>query len=58
VQRLRECNTYAYKYYVEMVELLQGFNNMRMSSKGVHGKYCECDCDVCSSSMVGQFTAQ
>jgi hypothetical protein len=55
---LRKCNTYAYKYDVEMVELLQGFNSMKTSNKGIHGKYCGCDCDVCSNSMVGQFTTK
>ncbi len=59
VRRLRNCNTYTYKYYVEMVELLPGFNNMKTSSKGIHGRYCEFDCDVCSRSMVlGQFTIE
>ncbi len=58
VRRLRKCNTYTYKYYAEMVELLQGFNNMKTSNKGIHGRYCECDCDVCSSSMVWQFTIE
>ncbi len=58
MQRLRKCNTCACKCYVEIVELLQGFNNMKTSSKGIHGRYCECDCEVCSNSMVRQFTTK
>jgi hypothetical protein len=41
-----------------MVELLQGFNNMTMSSKAIHGRYCECDCDVCSRFIIGQCTIE
>jgi len=37
VWRLKEYNTYACKYHVEMVELLKGFNNMSTSSNGIHG---------------------
>ncbi len=56
--RLRKCNMYTYQYYAEMVELLQGFNNMKTSNKRIHGRYCGCDYDVCSSSMVGKFTTK
>jgi hypothetical protein len=40
VQRLNEHNTYICKYHIKMVELLQGFNNMKIYNKGIHGRQC------------------
>jgi len=57
VQKLKEGNTYACKYDVDMVELQYGFNNMQGESKGIHGKHCTCECDVCCSSTVGMCKA-
>jgi hypothetical protein len=37
VRRLKEWNTCAYKYHVEMVELKHGFDNMQFVTKGIHG---------------------
>jgi hypothetical protein len=45
-RQLKERNTCAYKYHVEMVKLKLGFNNMRMALWGVHGKHCVCNCDI------------
>ncbi len=50
VRRLIEMNTCACKYHVKMVELQEGFNNMRHGSKGVHGTNCKYNCDVCCNS--------
>jgi hypothetical protein len=53
VRRLKECNTCTCKYYIKMLELRHGFNNMWITSKGVHGKACNYSCDVCSSKFRG-----
>jgi hypothetical protein len=50
VKQVKERNTYAYKYHVEMAELKLGFNNMRMALRGVHGKHYECNCDMCTNA--------
>jgi len=53
-----ECNTCACKYHTEMVELKHGFNNMRTTSKGVHGRACNCSCDVCSSEIPRHYIVE
>jgi hypothetical protein len=57
VQKLKEGNTYVCKYLVEMVELQDGFNNMQGESKGIYGKHCTCECDVCCNSTLGMCKA-
>lgn len=57
MRRLKERNTCACKYHVEMVELRHGFNNMRTGSKGVHGRNCTCGCDICCSNTPGECLA-
>jgi hypothetical protein len=39
-----------------MQELKDGFNNMRTATKGIHGRDCNCSCDVYSSAILGQCT--
>ncbi len=51
VRRLKEHNTCACKYRTEMVELKHGFNNMQTTSKGVHDRACNCNCDVYSRNI-------
>jgi hypothetical protein len=51
VRRLKECNTCACKYHIERVELQHGFNNMRTTSKGVHGRMCPCSYNICKSEI-------
>jgi hypothetical protein len=53
VRQLKERNTCACKYHVDMVELKLGFNNMCSGSKGLHGQNCICDCDVCFNVILG-----
>ena len=48
VRRLKERNTCACRYHCELAELRLGWNNMRSASKGIHGRHCGCDCDVCT----------
>jgi hypothetical protein len=57
VRKLKEGNTYACKYHVKMIELQDGFNNMQGESKGIHGKHCICEYDVCCSSTLGMCKA-
>ncbi len=33
-----------------MVKLRLGFNNMKMALQGVHGKHCECNCEICTNA--------
>jgi hypothetical protein len=40
VRRLKDHNTCACKYDIEMVELCVTFNNMHTSVKGIHGSVC------------------
>lgn len=47
VRRLRERNTCACRYHCELAELRVGWNNMRSATKGIHGRHCDCLCDVC-----------
>jgi hypothetical protein len=54
IRQLKEINTCAYKYHVEMGELRQGFNNMRINTKGIHGKGCTCSCDIYISTILGE----
>lgn len=57
MRRLKERNTCAYKYHVEMVELKHGFNNKQSTIKGIHGRNCNYDCDICQGSLLGQCSA-
>jgi hypothetical protein len=57
VRRLKERNTCACKYHVEMLELVHSWNNMRSRPRGVHGKDCDCKCDVCDGGAPGSFKA-
>jgi hypothetical protein len=53
MRRLKEGNTCACKYHVEMAKLRQGFNNMRTVTKGIHDKrHYKCCYDVCLSSIA------
>jgi hypothetical protein len=54
VKRLKEHNTCTSKYHTEMVELQHGFNNMQTTSKGVHGRMCPCNCDICFNEIPRQ----
>jgi hypothetical protein len=54
VRRLKERDTCACKYHVEMLELLHGWNNMQGGVKGVHGKNCDCSCNVCDGGAPGK----
>lgn len=47
IRRLKERNTCACIYHCEMVGLRYGFNNMRTSTKGIHGSHCSCTCEIC-----------
>ena len=49
VRRLKERNTCACGYHCEMAELRTGWNNMRTATKGIHGRHCDCTCEVCMS---------
>jgi hypothetical protein len=51
VKRHEECNTCTCKYHSKMVELQHGFNNMWIASKGVHGRICNYNCDICCSEI-------
>ena len=53
VRRLKERNTCACKYHCEVAELRVGWNNMRTATKGIHGRHCECTCDVCAAPEHG-----
>jgi hypothetical protein len=53
VKKLKEHNTCACKYHTKMVELQDGFNNLRIASKGVHGRLCNCNYDICCSKILG-----
>ena len=46
VWRLRERNTCACRYHVEILEMKTRYNNMRSGYKGIYGTGCTCDCDV------------
>jgi hypothetical protein len=51
VHIIKERNTCACKYHVEMVELLNKFNNMWDGTNGVHGKHCNYTYDICVGSI-------
>jgi hypothetical protein len=53
VQKLKERNTCACKYHVEMVELQDGVNNMRGEGKRIHDRHCSYNYDVCGSNIIG-----
>jgi hypothetical protein len=46
------------KPYVELLELLHGWNNMRGGVKGVYGRRCDCSCDVCDGRALGKCMAE
>ncbi len=52
VHKIMELNICACKYHVEMTKLWEGFNNMWGEVKGVHGKYCNYNCDVCGNTTL------
>ena len=54
VRRLTERNTCACRYHCEMAELTTGWNNMRSAAKGIHGRHCSCDCEVCISPATAE----
>ncbi len=58
VKRLKECNTCACKYHIEMVELQHGFNNMWATSREVHGIICNCNYDICCFETPRHFIAK
>ncbi len=58
VRKLKECNTCACKYHIEMVELGASFNNMSISMKGIHGSMCVSDCDVCCNDSPSHCVAE
>jgi hypothetical protein len=57
IRRLKERNTCACKTHVEMLELLHGWNNMQTRPRVVHGKDCDCRCDVCDGGAPGNCKA-
>jgi hypothetical protein len=50
--------TCACKYHVGLLELLYGWKNMRTRVKGVHGRNCQCKCDVCARGVFGTCMAK
>ena len=54
VRRLKERNTCACLYHCEVAELRVGWNNMRTTNKGIHGRHCGCVCEVCVSPVTVQ----
>lgn len=52
VRRLKDWNTCACLQHVGMLELVGVMNNMRTSTKGLHGRGCVCNCDVCSNNFT------
>ena len=53
VRRLKERNTCACRYHCEIAELRIGWNNMRTTMKGIHGRHCGCQCEVCQKPAAG-----
>ena len=58
VRKLKERNTCACRYHCEMAQLRQGWNNMRTATKGIHGRNCTCQCEVCVSPQTAESTGE